>query len=125
MNSPRAAYLLKGCRHSSNSAARHLYFRAYYIAVASQMRKLDPESQSLIETYEETQLHEVSGPPYRRARTASHRSRVHRTASQEHHRSHRVSYHTITEGTSSSITRTGLRMGLESPPYGPPMVFYP
>lgn len=125
MNSPRAAYLLKRARHSSNSAARHLYFRAYYIAVASQMRKLDPNLKSSIETYEETQLHEVSGSHPSPARTASHRSRVHRTASQEHHRSHRVSYQHHYRRYIIIDYPYGPPYGPEFPPYGPPMVFYP
>jgi hypothetical protein len=125
MNSPRAAYLLKRARHSSSSAARHLYFRAYYIAVASQMRKLDPNLKSSIETYEETQIHEVSGSHTSPARTAFHRSRVHRTASQEHHRSHRVSYQHHYRRYIIIDYPYGPPYGPEFPPYGPPMVFYP
>ena len=102
MNSPRPAYLLKRARHSSNSAARHLYLRAYYVAVASQMRKLDPNLKSSIETYEETQIHEVSGVHTSPARTAFHRSRVLKPV--------RSSLTTPTS-ISSSITHTGLRMG--------------
>ncbi len=83
MSSPRAAYLLKRARHSSNSASRHLYLRAYYVTVASQMRKLDPNLKSSIDAYEETQIHEISGAHTATARAAFHRSRVHGTASQE------------------------------------------
>jgi hypothetical protein len=132
MNSPRAAYLLKRARHSSNSAARHLYFHAYYVAVASQMRKLDPSLKSSIETYEETHIHEVSGSHPSPARIALHRSRVHRTASQEHHRSHRVSYQhhyrryiIIDYPYGPPYGPYGPEFPPYGPPYGPPMVFYP
>ena len=125
MRSPRAAYLLKRARHSSNSAARHLYLRAYYVAVASQMRKLDPNLKSSIETYEETQIHEVSGAHTKPARTAFHRSRVHGTVSQEHHRSHRVSYQHHHRRYIIIDYPYGPPYGPEFPPYGPPMVFYP
>ena len=121
MSSPRAAYLLKRARHSSNSAARHLYLRAYYVAVASQMRKLDPNLKSSIDAYEETQIHEISAAHTATARTAFHRSRVHGTASQEHHRSHRVSY----QHHYRRYIIIDYPYGPEYPPYGPPMVFYP
>jgi hypothetical protein len=121
MSSPRAAYLLKRARRSSTSAARHLYLRAYYVAVASQMRKLDPNLKSSIEGYEETQLHEVSGAHTTPARTAFHRSRAHGIASREHHRSHRVSY----QHHYRRYFIIDYPYGPEYPPYGPPMVFYP
>ena len=121
MSSPRAVYLLKRARHSSNPAARHLYLRAYYVAVASQMRKLDPNLKSSIEGYEETQIHEVSSAHTTPARTALHRSRLHGTASQEHHRSHRVSY----QHHYRRYIIIDYPYGPEYPPYGPPMVFYP
>jgi hypothetical protein len=125
MNSPRAAYLLKRARRSSNSAARHLYLRAYYVTVASQMRKLDPNLKPSIEAYEQTQIHEVSGAHITPARTASHRSRVHGTASQQHHRSHRVSYQHHYRRYIIMDYPYGPPYGPEFPPYGPPIVFYP
>ncbi len=128
MNSPRAAYLLKRARHSSNSAARHLYLRAYYVAVASQMRKLDPNLKSSIAAYEETQIHEVSGPHTPPARTALSSLKGARDS----------------ESGASQIAQSFLSAPLQKvhhhrlpvrasvwprmarfPPYGPPMVFYP
>jgi hypothetical protein len=125
MSSPRAAYLLKCARRSSNSAARHLYLRAYYVAVASKMRKLDPNLKSSIDAYEETQIHELSGAHTATARAAFHRSRVHGTASQEHHRSHRISYQHRYRRYIIIDYPYGPPYGPEFPPYGPPMVFYP
>jgi hypothetical protein len=122
MSNPRAAYLLKRARGSSNSASRRAYLRAYYVTVASRMRKLDPKLKSSIDAYEEAKIHEVSGASASTVRVSSHRSRLHRTASQQaHHRMHRV----------SSRNRYRRMVIIYDPygpyfaPYGPPVVFYP
>jgi hypothetical protein len=122
MSSPRAVFLLKRARHSSSSASRRLYLRAYYVTVASRMRKLDPKLKSSIDAYEEAQIHEISGAHPSTAHASFHRSRVHGTASQErHHRSHRVSY----EHRYRRFIIIDYPYGPEFPPYGPPMVFDP
>jgi Arc/MetJ family transcription regulator len=91
MNNPRAAYLLKRARSSSSAVSRRTYLRAYYIAVGSRMRKLDPKLKSSINAYEEAKMHEISGTEASTAHVSSHRSRVHRATTQEgHHHSHRV-----------------------------------
>jgi hypothetical protein len=125
MSSPRAAYLLKRAKHSSNSGARHLYLRAYYVAVASQMRKLDPDLKPSIDAYEETQIHDITGAHTATAQATFHHSKVHGTASQEHHRSHRVSYHHHYRRYFIIDYPDGPPYGPGYPPYGPPMVFYP
>jgi hypothetical protein len=120
MNSPRAARLLKSARHSSNSASRRTYLRAYYIAVASRMRKLDPKLKSSIDSYEEAKIHEVSGARSSTARTSSHSSRRHRTASREvHHRWHRDP-----RDRYRRIIVIDDRYGPEFLPYGPPPPFF-
>jgi hypothetical protein len=125
MSDPRAAYLLKRARHSSNSASRHVYLRAYYVTVASRMRKLDPKLRSTIDAYEEAQIHEISGAHTAIVRAPSHRSRVRATASRElRHRSHRVSYERRYRRLIIIDYPYG-PYGPEFPPYGPPMVFYP
>jgi hypothetical protein len=122
MSGPRAAYLLKRAKGSSSSASRRTYLRAYYVTVASRMRKLDPKLKSSIDAYEEAKIQEVSGARTSTVRVSSRRSRLHRTASQQaHHRTHRV----------SSRNRYRGRMIIYDPygpyfaPYGPPVVFYP
>jgi hypothetical protein len=122
MSNPRAAYLLKRARDSSHPASRRAYLRAYYVTVASRMRKLDPKLKSSIDAYEEAKIHEVSGARTSTARVSSRRSRLHRIASQQaHHRMHRVSLG----------NRYRRRMIIYDPygpyfaPYGPPVVFYP
>jgi hypothetical protein len=122
MSNPRAAYLLKRARFSSNSASRRSYLRAYYVTVASRMRKLDPKLRSSIDAYEEAKIHEISGARTSGARASSHRSRMHRTASQEgRHRMRRGSFE-------NRYRRTMIIDGPYGPeflPYGPPAVFYP
>jgi hypothetical protein len=116
MNSPRAARLLKSARHSSNSASRRTYLRAYYVTVASRMRKLDPKLKSSIDSYEEEKIHEVSGGRSSTARTSTHSYRRHRTASREvHHRWHRDSRERYRR-----IMVIDDRYGPEFLPYGPP-----
>jgi hypothetical protein len=121
MSNPRATYLLKRARSSSSSASRRTYFRAYYITVASRMRKLDPKLKSSIDAYEEAKMHEVSGARNLTAR-ASHRARLHRTAHLSvHHRLHRVSF----ENRYRRIIIIDGPYGPDFPPYGPPVVFDP
>jgi hypothetical protein len=122
MSNPRAASLLKRARYSSNSASRRTYLRAYYITVASRMRKLDPKLKSSIDEYEEAKMHEVSGARTSTARASSHRSRFRRTANREaHHRLHRVS----SENRYRRMIIIDDPYGPEFPPYGPPVVFDP
>jgi hypothetical protein len=122
MSDLRAAYLLKRARHSSNSASRRLYLRAYYVTVAARMRKLDPKLKSSIDAYEEAQIHEIYGAQASTARVSSHRSRVHGTASRERrHRSHKVAY----QHRYRRFINIDYPYGPEFGPYGPPMVFYP
>jgi hypothetical protein len=126
MSDRRAAYLLKRARHSSNSASRHVYLRAYYVTVAARMRNLDPTLKSSIDAYEEAQIHEISGARTATVRAPMHRSRVHGTASRElHRRSHRVSYEHRYRRYMIIDYPYGPPYGPEFPPYGPPMVFYP
>jgi hypothetical protein len=126
MSDRRAAYLLKRARNSTNSASRHAYLRAYYVTVASRMRKLDPKLKSSIDSYEEAQIHEIYGTHTATERAPIHRSRVHATASRElHHRSHRVSYQHHYRRYIIIDYPYGPPYGPEFPPYGPPMVFYP
>jgi hypothetical protein len=123
MGNPRAAYLLKRSKYSSNSASRRTYLRAYYVALASRMRKLDPKLRSSIDAYEQAKIREISGSSSTVGRSRStHHSSLHRTASHsEHHRSHRLSYRSrhgrmiIMEGP----------YGPDFPLYGPPVVFDP
>jgi hypothetical protein len=121
MKNPRAAYLLKRAKSSSSSSSRRRYLRAYYVAVASRMRQLDPKLAHSINAYEEAKIHEVSGTRNSNAKV-SHRSRSRHIASREaHHRSHR----------SSSGYRYRRMIIIEDPywpgmpPYGPPLVLYP
>lgn len=121
MRNPRAAYLLKRARSSSKSASRRTYLRAYYVAVASRMRKLDPKLASSINAYEEAKINEVSATRNSTVQV-SHRSRSRRTANREsHHRSHRLS----SEYRYRRMIIIDDPYGPEMPPYGPPMVFYP
>jgi hypothetical protein len=116
MNSPRAARLLKSARHSSNSASRRTYLRAYYVTVASRMRKLDPKLKSSIDSYEEEKIHQVSGVRSSTARISTHSYRRHRTANREaHHRWHRDSRERYRR-----IIVIDDRYGPEFLPYGPP-----
>jgi hypothetical protein len=122
MSNPRAAYLLKRATDSSTSASRRIYLRAYYVTVASRMRKLDPKLKSSIDAYEEAKLHEISGARTSTARISFHRSRLHRTASQQaHHRMHRVSFRNRYRRMMIIYDPYGPDFG----PYGPPVVFYP
>ena len=123
MSNVRAAYLLKRAKSSSSSASRRTYLRAYYITVASRMRKLDPKLKSSIDAYEEAKMHEVSGARnWNLTARASVRSKQHRTAHLSvHHRLHRVS----SENRHRRVIIIDGPYGPDFPPYGPPMVFDP
>ena len=122
MENRHAVYLLKRARRSSNSASRRTYLRAYYVTVASRMRKLDPKLKSSINAYEESKLHELSGAGTSTERGSTHRSRLHRTARLAgHHRSRPVSY----ENRYRRIIVIDAPYGPDFPPYGPPVVFEP
>jgi hypothetical protein len=122
MENRHAAYLLKRARQSSNSASRRAYLRAYYVTVASRMRKLDPKLKSSINAYEESKLHELSGARTLTERRSSHRSRLHRTARLAgHHRPRRVPY----ENRYRRIMVIDAPYGPDFPSYGPPVVLEP
>jgi hypothetical protein len=117
----RAAYLLRRARHSSNSASRRSYLRAYYVTVASRMRKLDPKLKSPIDAYEEAKISEISEVRSSTGRASTHHL-AHRTASRElHHRRHRVS----AERRYRRSIIVDNPYGPWFPPYGPPFVFDP
>jgi hypothetical protein len=122
MSNPRANYLLKRARNSSNSASRRTYLRAYYMTLASRMRRLDPKLKSYIDAYEEARIHEVSPGRALPARAGSHRRSVHRTTSREvHRRSHAV----FSGYRYRRMMIIDDRYGPELSPYGPPPFFYP
>jgi hypothetical protein len=122
MDNRRAISLLRRARQSSNSISRRTYLRAYYLTVASRMRRLDPEMKSSINAYEEAKLHELSGTGTSSSRASSHRARRHRTVRlTEHHRLHRVSF----ENRYRRFIMIDAPYGPEFPPYGPPEVFEP
>ena|ERR1700722_9117530 len=121
MSNPRAAYLLKRARDSSSSVSRRTYLRAYYVTVASRMRKLDPKLKSSINAYEEAKIHEISGARTLTTQTSAHRSRSHRTASRSVHHVHRVS----SEHRYRRMIIIDDPYGPEFSPYGPPVVLYP
>jgi hypothetical protein len=122
MHYPHAAYLLKRAMHSTKSATRRSYMRAYYVSVAERMRKLDPKLKSSISAYEQAKIRDLGGEEVS-MHLSSHRV-VHRSASRKlryaghhphpHHRYYRHA------------------MAIEDPYgpyyvpyYGPPVVFYP
>lgn len=118
MGNRRAISLLKRARQSSSSASRRTYLRAYYLTVASRMRRLDPDLKSSINAYEEAKLHELSGA----GTSTAHHARLHRTARLTgHRRFHRVS----TEERYRRFIIIDAPYGPEFPPYGPPAVFEP
>jgi len=122
MNDPHVAYLLKRAMHSSRSATKRSYMRAYYLSVAERMRKLDPKLKSAIGAYEQAKIRELGGGEVS-THVSSHRT-THRSASRKsryashHPRSHHHHYQHA--------------MAVEDPYgpyyvpyYGPPVVFYP
>jgi hypothetical protein len=117
-----AAYLLKRAKQSSNAATRRTYLRAYYMSVASRMRKLDPKLNSSINAYEESKLDELSRARTSTARNSTHRSRLRGTARLAgHHRLRRASY----ENRYRRIIVIDAPYGPDFPPYGPPELFEP
>lgn len=122
MGELRATRLLRRARRSSKPASRRSYLRAYYTAVASRMRQLDPKLKSSINAYEEEKLGELSPAKSSTARVSSRRSRRHRTARLAGHRRwHKVSE----ENRYRRFIIIDAPYGPEFPPYGPPMVFEP
>jgi hypothetical protein len=122
MSSPRAAYLLKRAKDSSNSVSRRSYLRAYYITVATRMRKLDPKLKSSIKAYEEEKIHEATGVRTSTVGTSSHHTRRHQTASHEvHHRLHRA--YSVHSYRRMIMIDDPYAAGFS--PYGPPVVLYP
>jgi hypothetical protein len=118
----RATRLLRRARQSSNPASRRGYLRAYYTAVASRMREIDPKLKASINAYEEEKLRELTSAKSSTARFSSHRSRMHRpTRLAGHHRWHR--FYGVNRYRRFIIIDAPY--GPEFPPYGPPMVFEP
>jgi hypothetical protein len=118
MGNRRAISLLKRARQSLNSTSRRTYLRAYYLTVASRMRRLDPELKSSINAYEEAKLHELSVA----GTSTAHHVRLHRAVRVTgHRRFHRA----------SNVDRyrrfiiIDAPYGPEFPLYGPPAVFEP
>jgi hypothetical protein len=118
---PHTAYLLKRAKHSSRSATRRNYLRAYYVSLAERMRKLDSRLKSSIETYERAKLRDIGARvvPQHRSGVASRK-----TSRKTHYASHRShSHHHRYERVMAED-----RYGPDYPPYpyyGPPVVFYP
>jgi hypothetical protein len=122
MGDRRATHLLRRAKQSSNSASRKIYLRAYYTAVASRMRKLDPKLKSSINAYEEEKLRELRAVRNSTARVSTHHSRIHRSARLAgHHRWRKLSE----ERRYRRFIIIDAPYGPEFPPYGPPMVFEP
>jgi hypothetical protein len=122
MANRHATYLLRRARQSSSAAARRTYLRAYYMSVASRMRKLDPKLNSSINAYEESKLKELSSARTSNARGSRHRSRLRGTARLAgHHRLRRASH----DYRYRRIIVIDAPYGPDFPPYGPPGVFEP
>jgi hypothetical protein len=83
MDSPHAAYLLKRARSSSHATSRRAYLRAYYVALAARMRKLDPKLKTSINAYEESKIREIGGAGSSGSEVSHSRSRARRVASHE------------------------------------------
>jgi hypothetical protein len=125
MENRHSAYLLRRAKQSSNAAARRTYLRAYYMSVASRMRKLDPKLNSSINAYEETKLHELSRARTLTAQGSTKRSRLHGTARLAgHRRLHRASYENRYRRIIVIDAPYG-PYGPAFPPYGPPELFEP
>jgi len=122
MNDPHAAHLLKRAMHSSRSATRRSYMRAYYVSVAERMRKLDPKLKSAIGEYEQAKIRELGGKE-NSTHASSHRV-VHRSTSRkQHYATHRArSHHRHYE---RAMAVEGPYGPYYVPYYGPPDVFYP
>jgi len=122
MNDPHAAYLLKRAMHSSRSATKRSYLRAYYMRVAERMRQLDPKLKSAIGAYEQAKIRELAGgevSTHVRSRRMAYRSTSRRLRYASHHpRSHHHYYQ-------RAMAVEGPYGPYYVPYYGPPVVFYP
>jgi hypothetical protein len=128
MEDLHATRLLRRARQSSNRSSRRSYLRAYYTAVASRMRQLDPKLRSSINTYEEEKLRQLSSARSLTARVSPHRSRTHRPRLAGHHRWHRYSDENRYRRfifVDPPYDPEFAPYGPQFPPYGPPMVFEP
>jgi hypothetical protein len=121
MGDRRATHLLRRAKQSSNAASRRIYLRAYYTAVASRMRKLDPKLKSSIKAYEEEKLRELPAVRNSTARVSTHHSRIHRSA----RLAGRHRWRKVSESRYRRFIIIDEPYGPEFPPYGPPMVFEP
>jgi hypothetical protein len=119
MDNPHAVYLLKRARHSSSSAVRRNYLRAYYLNIAERMRKLDPKLKSSIDAYEQAKIRELG-----EKKILSHSSRIaHRRSSRKkHYISHRAHAH---HRHYRLVIHEDPYWRYDAPYYGPPVVFYP
>jgi hypothetical protein len=122
MDSPRAAYLLKRARSSSHAAYRRAYLREYYAALASRMRKLDPNLNSSINAYEEAKIREIGDGNSSTMEGLSHRSRTRHIVSRE---SHRKSHRMTSQYRERRLIIIDYPWGPQYPPYGPPPPLYP
>jgi hypothetical protein len=122
MDSPRATYFLKRARSSSHAASRRAYLREYYAALASRMRKLDPNLDSSINAYEEAKIREIGGGDSSTMEGSSHRSKTRHIVSREpHRRSHRMT----SRYRERRLIIIDYPWGSQYPPYGPPPPLYP
>jgi hypothetical protein len=57
MRSARAIFLLEQSRAALTDEARKNYLRAYYYSVCAEMRRMEPDLKSMINTFEREQIH--------------------------------------------------------------------
>ena len=59
MRNPRPIYLLEQARTAMNIEARRNYLRAYYTAICTRMRRLEPSLASSIAAFERTHIRQI------------------------------------------------------------------
>jgi hypothetical protein len=122
MDSPRAAYLLKRAQSSSRAAFRRAYLREYYAALASRMRKLDPNLKYSINAYEESKIREIARSGSAITEGSAHHSRTRHIVSREpQRRSHRMT----SRYRYRRLIIIDSPYGPQYPPFGPPPPLYP
>ena len=60
LQSPRAIYLLEQARTAINIEARRNYLRAYYTAICTRMRRLEPALAGSIAAFERTHIRQIA-----------------------------------------------------------------
>jgi hypothetical protein len=60
MGSARANYLLKEAKGALSAEARKNFMRAYYYTICAQMRRLDPNLRSMIQTYQVEEIQKIA-----------------------------------------------------------------